>query len=61
MGFIRLSKELVDDISVSVKERNYVVDVAFPNEHLYLGYAKLKATAILGPWRFRAFASKSVR
>ena len=49
MGFIHLFKELVGDISVSLKKENLVVDVAFANEHLYLGYAKLKAPAFLRP------------
>ena len=49
-----LFNELVDDISVGVQERDYVIDV-FPNEHLYLGFAILamkmfeKATDLLVP------------
>lgn len=49
-----LFNELVDDISVGVQERDYVIDV-FPNEHLYLGFAILamkifeKATDMLVP------------
>ena len=32
-------QELIDDISVCVRERDYVVHVAFPNERLYQGFA----------------------
>ena len=32
--------ELVDDISVGVKERDYVVDVAFPNQRFISTFNK---------------------
>ena len=36
--FICLFNELVDDLSVGVHERNYAVDIAFPNERPYLAF-----------------------
>ena len=38
LRFVCLLNELVDDISVGLEERDYVVDVAFPNEYLYLSF-----------------------
>ena len=36
--FICLFNELVDDLAVGVHERNYAVDIAFPNERPYLAF-----------------------